>query len=75
MCSNVGGYVRVCVRRFVHHSAVHKYLSKYADKHSLRPLISFGRKVTSLQVPMSFPSHTPARNTNKPKHYTHGHTH
>lgn len=36
-------------RRFPHHSAVHKYLSKFADIFELRPLISFGRKVTKLE--------------------------
>ena len=36
-------------RRFVHHSAVHKYLKKYTDTYDLRGLISFGRKVTKLE--------------------------
>ena len=36
-------------RRFPHHSAVHKYLRKYAETHDLRTLISFGRKVTNLE--------------------------
>jgi cation diffusion facilitator CzcD-associated flavoprotein CzcO len=36
-------------RRFPHHSAVFQYLSKFADTYQLRPLISFGRKVTRLQ--------------------------
>ena len=36
-------------RRFPHHSAVHKYLAKFADNFDLRPLISFGRKVTKLE--------------------------
>ena len=35
-------------RRFPHHSAVFQYLSKFADTYQLRPLISFGRKVTRL---------------------------
>lgn len=36
-------------RRFVHHSAVQRYLSKYTDTYDLRALISFGRKVTKLE--------------------------
>ena len=36
-------------RRFPHHSAVQRYLSKYADTFELRPLISFDRKVTNLR--------------------------